>query len=146
MAKKTDGKIGFHIETIENLGSNFKKPEKPIPTERIDFSLSHNFNLTSKGQKIEFVLQPKYSYGKRKSITIAEFLYKITFAVEGLEQFHVKDEEYKIPDGLIVTLFSISYSTLRGIIYEKGRGTILERIITPIIDPKIVLQKNEAEN
>lgn len=45
----------------------------------------------------------------------------------------------------LLSLISISYSTMRGIILEKGSGTILQTEILPIIDPNVFIKKKELE-
>lgn len=40
-----------------------------------------------------------------------------------------------IPQQLLATLFSLSISTARGVLIAKGAGTILERIILPVVNP-----------
>lgn len=139
------GGLKFRISTLEDLGYTFKKPEESVPTDRIDFSLENSLDIDAESGTITFILTPKFTTGKRDPKLIAELAFKVVFDVQGLEQFVDDDNEdvIELPDQLVVTLFSISYSTMRGVFYEKSRGTMAERLILPIIDPKIILQKEE---
>lgn len=144
MANNEEG-LKFRISTLEDLGYTFKKPEESVPTDRIDFSMENNLDIDDENGTITFVLTPKFTTGKRDPKLIAELIFKVVFKVQGLEQFVNEDDEdiIELPDQFIVTLFSVSYSTMRGVFYEKSRGTMAERLILPIIDPKIILQKEE---
>lgn len=137
--------LKFRISTLEDLGYTFKKPEDSVPTDRIDFSMENSLDIDAESETITFILTPQFTTGKRDPKLIAELAFKVIFDVKGLEQFIDENEEGTIvvPDPLVVTLFSISYSTMRGVFYEKSRGTMAERLILPIIDPNIILQKEE---
>lgn len=145
MAKNNEEGLKFRISTLEDLGYTFKKPEESVPTDRIDFSMENSLDIDEESGTITFVLTPQFTTGKRDPKLIAELAFKVVFDVQGLEQFVGNDDEdvVELPDQLVVTLFSISYSTMRGVFYEKSRGTMAERLVLPIIDPKIILQKEE---
>jgi|SRR5699024_628085 len=145
MEKNNEEGLKFRISTLEDLGYTFKKPQESVPTDRIDFSMENNLDIDAESRTITFILTPQFTTGKRNPKLIAELAFKVVFDVQGLEQFVNDDDEdvIELPDQLVVTLFSISYSTMRGVFYEKGRGTMAERLVLPIIDPKIILQKEE---
>lgn len=68
------------------------------------------------------------------------------FKVPNLKDFvEIKDDgNYGFKDikdnGLYVILISISYSGMRGIITERSRGTFLEHIYLPIVDPNVFIK------
>lgn len=137
--------IRFRIHKLEDLGYTFKKPEESIPTDRIDFSMDTNLDVNQEKGQIIFILKPRFTTGKKEPKRIAELIFKVEFEIQNLNDFVTEEDEVNIPDSLVVTLFSISYSTMRGVFYEKSRGTMAERLILPIIDPTSILQK-EKEN
>lgn len=137
--------IRFRIHKLEDLGYTFKKPEESIPTDRIDFSMDTNLDMNQEKGQIIFILKPRFTTGKKDPKLIAELIFKVEFEIQNLNDFVTEEDEVNIPDSLVVTLFSISYSTMRGVFYEKSRGTMAERLILPIIDPTSILQ-NEKDN
>ena len=138
--------IRFRIHRLEDLGYTFQKPEESIPTDRIDFSMDTHLDVNQEKGQIIFILKPRFTSGKKEPKLIAELIFKVEFEIQNLNDVVTKKEEgFNIPDSLVVTLFSISYSTMRGVFYEKSRGTMAERLILPIIDPTSILQK-EKEN
>ena len=146
MAKNKQG-LKFRISSLEDLGYTFKKPEDSVPTDRIDFSLENSLDIDVESGTISFILTPQFTTGKRDPKLIAKLAFKVEFDVPDLAQFvdDADEDVIQLPDQLVVTLFSISYSTMRGVFYEKSRGKMAERLILPIIDPKIILQKEEEQ-
>lgn len=46
---------------------------------------------------------------------------------------------FEIPDGIIINVASVSASTMRGILFEKLKGTIVQKEIYPLIDMTTLL-------
>ncbi|MDZ7757636.1 hypothetical protein [Rhodohalobacter sp.] len=138
--------VRFKISKLEDLGYTFQKPEESIPTERINFSMETNIDFNPKSEKFAFILKPRFTTGKKNPRLIAELIFMVEFEFHELGTVLKKEDEetFTLPDQLVVTLFSISYSTMRGVFYEKSRGTMAERLILPVIDPAGILQKNES--
>lgn len=71
-----------------------------------------------------------------------------------LMKFHVTPFEtvikkesngFQIPDTLMLNLLNIVAGTIRGILYEKLRGTILQNEVFPLIDTKVFLKAKEVK-
>lgn len=72
----------------------------------------------------------------------ASYTNKFVFYVANLEDLVDFKEDTKkavIHANLGGTLLSMAYGTMRGIIYIRTQGTIVEGVILPVIDPKILL-------
>lgn len=76
--------------------------------------------------KIKIVELEKY-FGELKVAT--------TFHIIPFETI-IKTEKdgHQIPDSLVLNLFNIVAGTVRGILFEKLRGTILQNEVLPLID------------
>jgi hypothetical protein len=59
------------------------------------------------------------------------------FVVENFEDFVKVEEkdEIRIDAALAATLLAMAYSTARGIVFERTRGTFFDGVILPVIDP-----------
>ena len=55
------------------------------------------------------------------------------------------DDGYQIPDLLIFNLFNILIGTIRGILYEKLRGTILQNEVLPLFDVRDLMNAKEIK-
>jgi len=59
------------------------------------------------------------------------------FSITPFDAVIKKDGDgFQIPDMLILNLFNIISGTIRGILYEKLRGTVLQNEIFPLINTK----------
>lgn len=54
------------------------------------------------------------------------------------------DKGYDIPDGLLVNFTAIILGTIRGILYEKLKGTILQNEVLPLIDINDLMKNQEV--
>ena len=72
----------------------------------------------------------------------AHFVIDFHFEIKNLSNFYkLKEDEQPLFSGvLIATLLGLSFSTARGIIFEKLATTNLKDIILPVIDPNKLLQ------
>ena len=68
-----------------------------------------------------------------------EFIFKVE-NMEELVEFNDDEKKAIISFELGINLVSIAYSTMRGVIHTRTQGTVLEGIIIPVIDPKLLLQ------
>lgn len=72
---------------------------------------------------------------------VLDYLYEFTYEVENMKEFLSTDQERPVFTGqLIGTLLSISYSTMRGILYSKLADTQLRSVILPVINPNDLLK------
>lgn len=55
------------------------------------------------------------------------------------------EDGFQIPDLLIFNLINILTGTLRGILYEKLRGTVLQNEVLPLIDIKDLIKAKEVK-
>lgn len=76
---------------------------------------------------------------RRPTNPAASFTTEFIYHIDNMEEVVRFDEETKgatLNGELAVTLTSISYSTLRGVVLMRTQGTVLDGVILPIIDPK----------
>lgn len=111
------------------------------PGEEIDMKIAHlsAHNLDDKAflMGLDIILD----LSERSPLKSARFRYDFHFVVDNLEQM------YTLPEGgdplfesqFGATLAGISYSTLRGVIFEKLQHTLWGQIILPIVNPNKIL-------
>lgn len=49
-------------------------------------------------------------------------------------------------EALITTLIGLSLSTMRGILYEKSKGTVLETTPIPVMNPAVFVKSQDSTN
>lgn len=101
----------------------------------LDFGLS--FNLEDKLVKADLKVElATKSEGKNEEEARGSFHFVYIFQVENLEELAVPDKNYRIGmnEGLGKALASIAYSTSRGILFTRLKGTSLENFVLPVIE------------
>lgn len=99
-----------------------------------EVKLNPLFNIDDNVIKIELSLGINVNHNKKPYKNVGVFEYDFLFGYSGLSS--LLDSEGKLSPEIFVTCSSISYSTLRGIIYSNTLGTCLENLILPVISGK----------
>jgi hypothetical protein len=100
----------------------------------IKIELSHNIKNSTIIINLSILIQYEII---SKDVLLLELVFQSEFEFQNIEQF-VKSEEndLNIPDDLLTSLVSLTYSSARGIIFAKTQGSFLNQFLLPIIDPK----------
>lgn len=70
----------------------------------------------------------------------------VYFQVEDLKDWVIdEDQKEHIHQMLATTLFSIAYSTARGILLTRFQGTVFSNFVLPIINPAAIFQNNHTQ-
>jgi hypothetical protein len=125
------------IDGTDNFLENPAKPDKIemilSTTPRFDFT--HN----SCRFRLELFLNGRHNDDSETGLT-ASFIIDFIYIIENLTDFIVDHEgENHIAAVLGATLLGISFSTTRGIVMERTKGTPFAGFILPIINPSKVL-------
>lgn len=117
--------IGFKFSNESSTGVNFEN-------DLFKIKLEISFFAVGEGEK---ELDIHASFGVEFSFTVSSL--KNFIEEDGKKGMMIKEE-------LGVTLMSISYSTMRGIILQETKSTLLGSVILPIIDPKKLLKADKT--
>ena len=136
----------FHIDLIESSIKDL--PQKGKISFNINVAHNTMHNLKEKRIKIGLLIDLETDKPDGDGAN-AHFNIDFHFQIEELKK-HYKLNETKNPvfSGLLIaTLLGLSFSTARGIIYERLSNTNMQGIILPIVSPqKMLLQQKEEEN
>ena len=97
------------------------------------------YNLEDK--KFLFGLELLLTKNNESNNSECKFRYNFHFIIDNLEEmYNINNEGLPVFQKLFVgTLSGISYSTLRGIVFEKTRKSNWDSIILPVINPTNLL-------
>lgn len=138
----------IHLKHIEELYADIGAlDENSLPISEFDTKIAHKhaFNVSEN----LFLLGLKAVF---KAVEIdgepeCSFRVNFHFKVDNLEDMFTYNEE-DVPifhELFVATLAGISYSTFRGMIYEKTTNTLWNGITLPVINPSLLL-KSWIEN
>lgn len=137
--------IGIRI-IKEHLESSEEFLEFPVQVESFVFGHDYNqsLNLDTNGLRARLFLRLKAVNDKNEDLGLeAEYGVEFHFMVDNLNDFVEKQENevIKLRGALSATLAGISYSSARGIVWEKLSGTAFSHIVLPVINPSELLQQ-----
>lgn len=141
--------ISYSLSAIQTNRFNFSSPKINIPFDEVnvDYNITPIIKYNIKDDLILVGVNVKAKIsGAEENILDAEstFIYHAkdlkTF-MEPLEDTNTWKFLDAKHEGLLVAILGISISTLRGILYEKLRGTILELKLIPIVNPSTFFKK-----
>jgi hypothetical protein len=148
-------KISFSINTINVLGFGYKDPldqnfdldsVNKLPFE-LKFALNYRWNIDKNlfGVLIDFIYVWNNKDLREEMLSLS---YIIEYTVIDLKYyFIVRDSaDFDMDLALESTLVGIAISTGRGILFEKSKGTIFQRlIIPPIVPTDFMLSRRKKE-
>jgi hypothetical protein len=109
----------------------------------LEFDLA--FNLDDSMIKADFELKINTkSKEEVEAESVGDFHFVYIFHVENLQELAIPDakKEISLHGGLGNAIASITYSTSRGLLLARLKGTGLENFILPVIDPNSLLKKH----
>ncbi|RLD63416.1 MAG: hypothetical protein DRI95_11720 [Bacteroidetes bacterium] len=134
----------FHIKVLESeINVSANTLEKVIYKINVGHSIKHN--LKEERIKIGLMVNIIGEINKKDIDIKAHFSIDFHYEIKNLSEFYSVDEKNnpKFSGFLIATLLGISFSTARGIIYERLRKTKLAGVILPVVSPqKMILQQS----
>ena len=129
-------KVNFQLKGIELLELNLKNPQTQLNPERTyDFNISIEQGINNLEKRVVVITSIDLIF-KENLQNHASIKTSCIFAIENLQDFIVENSnEVKFPQQFVTTLNSIALSTTRGIMFSHFKGTFLNNVILPIIDP-----------
>ncbi|MCW3110124.1 MAG: hypothetical protein JWQ09_4630 [Segetibacter sp.] len=136
--------------------SESKEPTLPLGVNRIkEFSFTINEALYEEGKLIRIQFQHQTHFNEELNIVDLTlrviYVYDITkvfpdtilvdihvqniFTVPNLRQYLIKDKGFFLPQGLIISMVSLSISHTRALLSNRVAGTIYQHNNLPLINP-----------
>lgn len=108
---------------------------KAIPL--VQFQSDFNFQVYKGEEKVSCVIDIKVKILETEEV-FAELKVENIFEIKPFSEIIKSkpgEEGFNIPDSIIVNIVSLSISTVRGILSEKLKGTVVQKEIFPLVDP-----------
>lgn len=139
--------IQYRIQQIKILNFCVNNLANDIQVNNtLQIETSVKINIDAHKQIISITIGVIIFTNQNKENKLCSLLAAFIFHTVGINKFEFNNEKIKIPDGFLVSLVSVSYSTLRGIFFEKCANTYLSNIILPLIDPIKLLKKENIDS
>jgi len=138
----------IHIQSIKILSANLSAgPEvRGDSYDRFDVQYGVSDELFFEEKLFRFVLSTHITAldaNDEPAPVTGEYSIEYIFYVENLADYVVeindKQDHFLLQDILIHTLLSIAYSTSRGIVLSRTQGTLMNGVILPVIDTRVLM-------
>lgn len=146
---KKEVKISFKLDQIERL-KYFENDPKDIGWTKnselkTGFTIQTEFLIDHKNKAINITLDISCSLKEDDQKDLFGIKTRFGFKIKEFEKLLTKQDDsiVELPDGLVLVLVSISYSTVRGMLEELKSNPEYKKIFLPVIDPKSLVDKNK---
>jgi hypothetical protein len=116
---------------------------------KLNFDLSFAFKHKLEQEEFSIVIIASYKYGdnKENSTEYVHIKAEVTFLVKELNKFFDEEKDaLDLPEPLMASLFGIAFSTTRGFLCARVKGTVWEDHHLPIVKPTEVIRKHKENN
>lgn len=129
--------VRIQLQGIELLKSQINTPEiNDFKTDKFHFNIKVSAKVNPERRFIVIITNVNV-LGDQLTEVLGYVEISCIFFIENFEEvIEISGIEANIPQKIIDSLNSISISTLRGVMFEQFRGTILHHAYLPIINPK----------
>lgn len=134
----------IHLVTMNIFKANLETTDDYLenPPKEASFkfgftrNIAHNLELGRSRFRLFFSLEAQDPEEKPLGAKI-EYGIEFHFLIDNFQEFirPSEKEEVEIDISIIATLFGMAYSTARGIVFERTRGTFFDGVVLPVIDP-----------
>ncbi|MCK5149280.1 hypothetical protein KAR48_21170 [bacterium] len=131
----------INIETIKFVYDSTQLSKCQLEDTRPVIFYGHKVDQNN--EIINIRVGVKVCQAENSSNILAELVVDYHYKTIGIQSAEVTEDGLLIPGNFLVTLFSIAYSTTRGIFYEKFTNVFPKYIILPIINPNEYFETND---
>ena len=132
----------IHLVFIEEVSVDINDTDiTENKVSSLETNIAHLTAYNLEDKKFLFGLELLLTNNNESNNSECKFRYNFHFIIDNLEEmYNINNEGLPVFQKLFVgTLSGISYSTLRGIVFEKTRKSNWDSIILPVINPTNLL-------
>jgi hypothetical protein len=135
---------GFSMNDVKMLANSLERDENKGIKVRYDFNAKYNIykdlqiiqmsmTISTYGSDRNQASNEKKNVDNKKTINICHLKTVFDFQVNNYSELIATDGSLVIPQETNEMLISIAYSTTRGVLFTKMRGTPLGNLVTPLL-------------
>ncbi len=136
---------GFKTIIIENFLLTEPKNDitENFSPESLKFGYGFNFFTDKQNDLFVFTLHITYKYHfDERIVDLINLTTTSVFNIENLNKYlNEKNQLVDFPNNLMIIMFNLSYSSTRGILFEKTQGSFMNQFLLPIINPAEAIER-----
>lgn len=132
MAEQT---YSFSLKRIQLLEKKLEIVAKREDDDKYDFDISLKINIDFEKHMSLHMFAVKVIY-KPDNRVLASVSLVCVFEIFNFEALmHESGDDRKLPKGLLNLLNTVVVGTMRGVMFSEFRGTALDNVVLPVLDP-----------
>jgi len=127
--------LKIHLTNIVKLNENVFPDCQNYKAEELGMDISHQMMHNLEQKKVKLNMQIAFICNHPPAEKLAIFAYDFFYNVDDLELHYQMSNGKPLFDGVFVsTLLGMTYSTIRGILFQQSTEPPLNNIILPVIN------------
>jgi len=144
MVQQKELKIKYRLQKIKIINFNFSiQDDKNVNFDQPHIEIVLNRNIDINKEVIIITLSINLFSDEAHEYRLCTLTVEFSFHTIGIKDMKKNGNQLIIPNDFILSLVSISYSTCRGIFFEKCASTCLSNLILPLINPRDLLPRQK---
>lgn len=142
LKKAKQSKVSFKMHEMkkvhhyENDHAKYKLKEKDIKNAKVE--LEFQVDINDEAGTIAIGISASFFYPKPK-IDLFGIKAIHTYKIHNMKRFEVEENQFRIPDPLMITLLSMAISATRGMLAALNTTPAYRKIYLPFLDAKKIL-------
>jgi hypothetical protein len=133
--------VKIAIKKIKDIEFSVNEALSPEDLASFNFGFELTINLVLDDNSVEMILSAIFS-DKPQGDIFMKIKTSNVFSLLELADFHnPENNEFNIPDNILVTLLSLSISHTRALLAKNAQGTKFADLYIPIVNPSEVLKQ-----
>lgn len=128
--------INFGLKSFKVKEYKFNLPKKEIDLEKIDYNIQFRTDADIEKETLSIEFKITGQIGKKETLKLGSIQTLTIYKLSTIEPLIKDDGNIGVPEGLAVSLLSISLSTTRGALAAKSENNVLSDAPLPLVDPK----------
>lgn len=138
----------FQVSLVKGwLDASDEYMENPVKPSGMNYRIGHRFSFNREEKKCRFILDLNVEGCDTADLLLgvkAAYTLDFYFQVENFEDYVIgKGKHFQLHPLFGSTLLGIAFSTARGIVLERTKGTYFDGLILPVVSPMKLLFESE---
>ena len=133
--------LKIHLTNIVKLSENVFPDCQNYKAEELGMNVSHQMMHNLEQKKVKLNMRIAFLSKHQPAEKLAVFAYDFFYNIDDLELHYQMANEKPLFDGVFVsTLLGMTYSTIRGILFQRSTEPPFNNIILPVINVQDLLK------
>lgn len=149
---KNDLSLEFRIKEIQEIDFKVISLKQDLHenfnNENLDFNFKFGLNENEETNEFGIFIEVSYLYGETEDSRheYVNIKVEVRYEIRNIGQYmNQENEQIELPEDLLASLLGIAFSTVRGVVSTRTKGTYWQDFYLPIINPTKVIRNYKQQ-